>query len=1370
MTEVSARALMAEAKFYEGYSRYNDNLGRYETWDEAVERVMNMHRKFYADKMTPELEELISLAEELYKKKYVLGAQRALQFGGDQLIKHQMRMYNCFDVETKFITKNGTKAFSDFSDGDSVTVLTHTGSWKPAKVKAFGTQMLNKITFSKGSAEKEVYATSDHRWILHDGSETTALKVGDRLFKEPNVFEQFDFDSGSFEEKLYWAYGYVYGDGTVNGNHSYVRLCGNDAQYESRFTELGFKSTSPLSISGDVFVYTGKYKKTLPDVDKDSPELIRAFVAGYLAADGIKSTSGGKKYIGIQATGEESINFIRKAFPIAGVNIISENDLTGQETNFGIRPYTIRFVTCDHSGSKYNSGWKVRSIEEYKKDTVWCLEVEDDKSFILDGGIVTGNCVSSYADRAEFFGEFFYVLLCGAGAGFSVQKHHVSKLPKIQVRKGQAKIHVVTDDIEGWATAVDVLLSSFFVGGGKYPEYEGRRVYFDTSKIRPKGAEISGGFKAPGPEPLRKALDMIEHILNDIVLKGGCTLTPIQVYDICMFIADAVLSGGVRRSATICLFSPDDEEMLTAKTGNWFTENPQRKRSNNSAVFVRNEVTREEFATAMKHVKGYGEPGFVFVESRDHTYNPCVEIGKYPVFIHEDGTKESGWQGCVSYDTKLITKNGIRYIGDVAEANEKVTIWNGKNWSEVSPIQTGENRTLYRVTFSDGSYLDATENHKFMAKTRFQKEYSEYTTLELIEFIATSKYAVSVPRANITDFSGGISEEYAYDYGFILGDGTASKNGKYFRTPRAEVYEHEYSLGHSFSKDVTWGKELTKNNGGLSFKNVYFTGVDKEFSYKLKYNEGLPVDIFGWDKKSIEDFFAGWIDSDGTKTVNGFRIYGTEDKIRDGQLLLTKIGIDSSVNCMAKSGEYTNKSIRKNDVWYIQVSNPKQLKCNKFELVENTKPIAKSKNQVVRDIVKLDGLHNSYCFEESELHQGVFNNVLTKQCNLTEGNGSKCSTKEEFLRMCIASAILGTLQAGYTDFSRFMPEVTQKIFERESLIGCSITGWMNNPDVLLNEENMREGATLIREVNRTVAKLIGINPAARTTCGKPAGNSAVLLQTVSATDGEHSKRYLRHVTMNKEQEVAQLLKEIDPYMVEESVHSAGNTDYAIAFPVIAPEGSKFKSELDPITRLDIVKKIQQNWVEAGTDTDLCVDPTVRHNISNTIIVPNDKWDEVEEYLYENRKFFAGVSLLSASGDKDYNQAPMTEVKTAEEIVELYGEAALFASGLIVDTFNGGFKDLWDATYTAQMDNKPAGEKGDIQADWIRRFENFANNYFGGDLKKAEYCLKDVHLLHKWTKIQQNYVDVNFVSDLKEKKYTDIDTMGATACAGGQCSI
>lgn len=224
------------------------------------------------------------------------------------------------------------------------------------------------------------------------------------------------------------------------------------------------------------------------------------------------------------------------------------------------------------------------------------------------------NCASTHADRPEVFKQIMYLLLCGAGVGFSVQKQHIAKLPTIAPRQKAAKTFVIPDSIEGWSDAIYVLISSFLTRGGD-ENYRGRKIYFDLSKIRPKGAFISGGFKAPGPEPLRRALDKIESLLIKETKNGETALRSIVVYDIIMYMADAVISGGVRRSATICMFSKDDEEMTNAKTGSWFVDNPQRGRSNNSVILLRNETTKEEFQQIMEAVKHSGEPKHIWAVS-----------------------------------------------------------------------------------------------------------------------------------------------------------------------------------------------------------------------------------------------------------------------------------------------------------------------------------------------------------------------------------------------------------------------------------------------------------------------------------------------------------------------------------------------------------------------------------------------------------------------------------------------------------------------------------------------------------------------------------------------------------------------------------
>lgn len=638
------------------------------------------------------------------------------------------------------------------------------------------------------------------------------------------------------------------------------------------------------------------------------------------------------------------------------------------------------------------------------------------------------NCSASFADRPNFFGGLFYLLLCGAGVGFSVQTHHIEKLPKIKKRGKTAKTYIVSDDIEGWASTIDVLLSSYFEEGSVYPEYKGKKVYFDLTKIRPKGSFISGGFKAPGAEPLRNALNLCEDLIENELKKGNNKLSSIVIYDICMYIADAVISGGVRRSATICLFSKDDEDMIKAKTGNWYITNPQRGRSNNSAVLLRSDTTFEEFDNFMKSVKEYGEPGFIWTDSLDFVYNPCVEVGMQP--ISENG--ESGFQ----------------------------------------------------------------------------------------------------------------------------------------------------------------------------------------------------------------------------------------------------------------------------------------------------------------------------------------------MCNLTEINGVKSLTKEIFFDQCKYASILGTLQAGYTNF-KFLQDATKQIVDKEALIGVGITGMMNHPDILFDPEIQKEGARIVKYWNKKIADMIGINQAARTTVIKPSGNSAVLLECASGVHGEHSKRYLRHVQFNKDTEVAQLFLKDNPNMCEDSVWNR-DRDVAVAFPIDTNSDSIYKKDLLGVKQLDYVKLTQQNWVEEGTNVELCTNPKLRHNVSNTITV--DDWDEVGRYIYDNREYLCGVSLLSAVGDKAYPQAPFTEILSHQEIISKYGEVALFTSALIESGLSAFNNDLWTACSTALGYGEDLKEDHSflLKRDFVRRFKKFSKNF--NSEEECATCLKEVYTLHKSWKINKSIKDINWVESLDKKSFIDIDTTGATGCAGGKCEL
>lgn len=571
---------------------------------------------------------------------------------------------------------------------------------------------------------------------------------------------------------------------------------------------------------------------------------------------------------------------------------------------------------------------------------------------IIDNDARMYNCAFSLVDRPRFFSECLWLLLSGVGTGFSVQKQHVSKLPRLIKSADPTEKEVMTytigDTIEGWADALQVLMDSFFAG----TPLSGKEVFFDYTRIRRKGSKLkTSGGRAPGPKPLQKAIKRIKRILLDAVNDYQEKLRPIQVYDIIMMAADCVLAGGVRRSATLSLFSYDDEEMMNSKIefhqnvkiltdkrkdGTWITDigiaynlrtsegnepvkddvcdigwynlYPWRQMSNNSVALLRSKCKLEDFQNVINCAKSYGEPGFVFLDNLDYGYNPCVEISLNP---KDPETGQTGWQAC----------------------------------------------------------------------------------------------------------------------------------------------------------------------------------------------------------------------------------------------------------------------------------------------------------------------------------------------NLTEINGGAIASKEDFKTAVKAATIIGTLQAGYTYF-HYLPDASRNIIRREALLGVSVTGWMDNPDLLLKPDLQKEMANYAVEVNKEYSEKIGINSAARVTCTKPAGTTSIVLGTGSGIHPHHSRRYFRRIRFNKNEKPAQFFKLYNPHMIEQSISS--DNDEIITFCIQVPESAILKKDIGAIDFLKMVRETYKNWVVPGT-ADPSSSPGLTHNVSNTVTIKADEWDDVSKFIFENKSCFSGISMLADFGDKLYNQAPMERVETDQDM-------------------------------------------------------------------------------------------------------------------------
>ena len=525
------------------------------------------------------------------------------------------------------------------------------------------------------------------------------------------------------------------------------------------------------------------------------------------------------------------------------------------------------------------------------------------------------NCAFLPIDDWRAFGEVMFLLLGGTGVGYSVQYDHIEKLPEIRKPKqNRKKRFLIGDSIEGWADAVKVLMKSYFSGTSS--------IDFDFSDIRPKGARlITAGGKAPGPGPLRECLVKLQGILD--TKEDGEKLTTIEVHDMVCHIADAVLAGGIRRAALICLFSPDDDEMISCKSGAWWELNPQRGRANNSAVLLRSITEKEQFQDIWRRIEtsGAGEPGIYFTNNVEWGTNPCCEIALKP-----------------------------------------------------------------------------------------------------------------------------------------------------------------------------------------------------------------------------------------------------------------------------------------------------------FQF-----------------------------------------------CNLCEVNVSDIESQEDLNGRVKAASLIGTLQAGYSDF-HYLREVWKRTTEKEALIGVSMTG-IGSGVVTHWTYSMTEAAEIVKAENERVAKILGINCAARCTTVKPAGTTSLALGTSSGIHAWHNDYYLRRVRVGKNEAIYSYLSKHHPELLEDDKFRPHDTAI-ITVPQKAPEGAILRTE-SPFDLLERVKQVTKEWIKPGHRKG-----NNTHNVSATISIKNDEWDAVGEWMWENRKFYNGLSVLPYDGHT-YVQAPfedctkeeynrlvttlhevdLSRVVEMEDMTDLAGEAA-----------------------------------------------------------------------------------------------------------------
>ena len=1007
------------------------------------------------------------------------------------------------------------------------------------------------------------------------------------------------------------------------------------------------------------------------------------------------------------------------------------------------------------------------------------------------------NCTSSYCDRLRFFQECFWLLLCGSGTGFSVQKHHIAKLPSLEHTPDPnlATKYLIDDSIEGWSDALGILLSSYFSKPvDEFKQYRNCHIVFDYSDIRVKGSSLASGVgKAPGYEPLANGIEKIRALLDRCVANGQKKLRPIDAYDIVMHSSDAVLSGGVRRSASLALFSPDDEEMAKAKTGNWYIENPQRARSNNSALLLKDQTTFEEFNNLIQSVKEFGEPGFIWSESTEMIFNPCVVA-----------------------DSTVVTDQGIKMVSDLINKPFNAIVDGISYPSHKGFWKTGTKQVI-ELQFKSGRNLKVTPNHKIMTTTGW-KEAKDIHFGENVVINNHRSYKLdnlsdtSILNHNDNDWKKG------YLLGLFLGDGNHSKSsaqlkwwGESKEQYRQEAYQMLSDVGFTNNHHTSKQNSIAVYSCIESTKLMKFA-IDNDCMIGTSKRLSKKSICGSWNH--ISGLISGYFDSDGTVLVNNIkgsslRISSVQlDNLQNLQIALNSLGIYSKIyqNRRPEGDRVMPDGKGGTKVYFCQSSHELVIssdniirfaKCIPVKNIDKSKKIQTIINNYQRmpnrthfvdtlinktPIGELDvydcTVEDIHAFDNDSIY--VHNCVEIgmwpieeesgksgwQGCNLSTINCSSVTDEEDFYERCKAASIIGTLQAGFTKLD-YLGSISEKIFSREALLGVSLTGTMEKHDIVLTEKVLKQGAKIAVETNKELAKKININQAARVTCLKPEGTSSSMLGTSSGIHPHHAKRYIRHVQANILEAPYLHFKKINPQACEKSSWSANNTDEVIKFPIEVPDGAKLRNQLPAIEMLDVVKDTQKNWVQSGKNKSLCTQEYLSHNVSNTVTVKPDEWDKVTKFIYDNRKYFAGISLIPQSGDKDYTQAPFTTVYTSREIVKEYGDAALWCSGLIELGLNAFNNNLWAACDYVGLNQAKEFDTTDKMI-FMTKVKNFAGKYFDGDVKRLTYCMKDVYNWKIYRDLFSSFKKVDYTQLLE----TEDNTVGIeeVSCAGGACLL
>ena len=865
-------------------------------------------------------------------------------------------------------------------------------------------------------------------------------------------------------------------------------------------------------------------------------------------------------------------------------------------------------------------------LEEFKEAQGYVLrkEVMPSMRCLMTAGralerdnVASFNCAYSPVESLRDFDEAMYILMCGTGQGFSVERQYVTqKLPAVPEELFETDTCIeVADSKIGWAKAFRELLALLFAG--QIPKW-------DLSKVRPAGERLrTFGGRASGPAPLE---DLFRFSVALVRGAAGRKLTSLECHDLMCKVAQIVVVGGVRRSAMISLSNLSDRRMASAKEGEFFNKNPQRTLSNNSVAYTERpdfQSFLEEWNT-LYHSKS-GERGI---------FNRQASENKVLSLPNREPGHEWGCNPCFSYHTRILTAHGYKEIGDLAE-REFFTIVNKDG--ECVPSRAWKSGTKETVSLQWEKALEkdpliCTPDHVFMLTDGSECEAKDLKGKQIMPFIQE--------RASALGSNAALA-------GFILGDGILTDLADETKKGIAVC------LNKDKDKEIIEFYNLELKEGQSQWYSKTAADVARKFRLPAKRigERGLPRSLLS------EEALQGLYSANGSVIKKGRVALKTTDyeQAQEVKAYLLSLGIRSYITTnKPRKVEFSNGEYLCKQSYDVNIAQYQSLltfcaRVNFFQEYKRKalKEVLLKKAPVVKTVRPAEK-QDVFDFTEPRTHWGVVEGFIAHNCseiilrphefcNLSEVVVRPEDTTETLQSKIRVATLLGTLQSTLTDF-RYLRSVWKKNTEEERLLGVSLTGIMDhallsNPDLKALPRVLRDLRDHARLSNAYFADELGIPHSAAITCVKPSGTVSQLVNSASGIHARYARTYIRRVRADKKDPLAQWMAS-KGVPVEDDLF---NPDVQVfSFPIKAPEDAVVEQDLDALRALRLWKIYQDEYCD--------------HKPSCTVHYKDSEFLAVGQWVWDNFDSISGISFLPVD-DHVYQQAPYERI-TEEEYTAL----------------------------------------------------------------------------------------------------------------------